>query len=48
MTSGPVLNGVDIHTTSKLLGHTGLSHTIRYLRASKELNKKAVERFAGD
>jgi integrase/recombinase XerD len=38
-----VLNGADIHTTSKLLGHAGLSHTVRYVRASKELNKKAVE-----
>ena len=34
--------GTDIYTTSKLLGHTSLKHTERYVRESKKLKEEAV------
>jgi integrase/recombinase XerD len=36
-------NGTDIYTTSQLLGHASLTHTKRYVRASSEMNQKAVD-----
>jgi site-specific recombinase XerD len=38
-----VFHGADIYTTSQLLGHASLTHTKRYLRASREMNQKAVD-----
>ncbi|MEO6731373.1 MAG: tyrosine-type recombinase/integrase [Ferruginibacter sp.] len=40
--SNLVFNGADIYTTSKLLGHTSLKHTERYLRESCKLKEQAV------
>jgi integrase len=42
-----IYNGVDIHTTSMLLQHTSLKHTQRYVRASEEMNRKAVDKLPG-
>jgi integrase/recombinase XerD len=38
-----IYNKTDIFTASQLLGHASLSHTKRYVRASNELNQKAVD-----
>lgn len=38
-----IYNGTDIYTTSQLLGHESLAHTKRYVRASREMNQKAVD-----
>lgn len=35
--------GAEIYTVSKQLGHVGISHTLRYVRESKELKQKAVD-----
>ncbi|HTB52661.1 MAG TPA: tyrosine-type recombinase/integrase [Ferruginibacter sp.] len=37
--------GTDIYTTSKLLGHTSLKHTERYVRESQKLKMQAVNNF---
>ncbi|HSZ86667.1 MAG TPA: tyrosine-type recombinase/integrase [Puia sp.] len=37
-----IFHGTDIFTTSKLLGHSNLSETKRYVRQSDELKKQAV------
>lgn len=39
-----VSNGVDISIASKLLGHTSLAHTQRYVRISEKLKKEAIEK----
>ena len=38
-----IYNKTDIFTTSQLLGHASLAHTKRYVRASNEMNQKAVD-----
>lgn len=38
-------NGVDIYTTAKLLGHSSLKHTERYVRESNKQKEEAVNRF---
>jgi integrase/recombinase XerD len=38
-----IYNKVDIHTASKLLGHSSLTHTHRYIRESLKLNQDAVD-----
>lgn len=40
-----VSNGVDISIASKLLGHTSLAHTQRYVRVSETLKKEAIEKI---
>ncbi len=42
-----IFNKVDIHTASKLLGHTSLTHTQRYVHESLKLNKDAVNSLPG-
>jgi site-specific recombinase XerD len=37
--------GTDIYTASKLLGHTSLKHTARYVRESNRLKEQAVNNF---
>jgi len=37
-----VANGVDISTTARLLGHTSLKHTMRYVRTSETLKLEAI------
>lgn len=36
-------NGTDIYIASQLLGHQSLAHTKRYVRASREMNQRAVD-----
>jgi site-specific recombinase XerD len=36
-------NGVDLFTVSKLLGHSQITTTLKYLRMTSALNKKAIE-----
>lgn len=36
-------NGAEIHTVSELLGHTNISTTLRYAKATDSLKKSAVE-----
>jgi integrase/recombinase XerD len=38
-----IYSGTDIFTASILLGHSSLTHTKKYLRASSEMNQKAVD-----
>ena len=38
-----IYNKTDIFTASQLLGHASLAHTKRYVRASNEMNQKAVD-----
>lgn len=40
-----IFNDVDVLTTSKLLGHTSLKHTERYVAASNEMKQKAVDKI---
>ncbi|MEO8852586.1 MAG: site-specific integrase [Ginsengibacter sp.] len=40
-----IFNGVDLLTTSKLLGHTSLKHTQRYVDAAKEMKEKATDKI---
>ena len=40
-----ILNGVDIVTTSKLLGHATLTHTNRYVNSAAELKQKATDKI---
>ncbi|MEO5649040.1 MAG: site-specific integrase, partial [Ginsengibacter sp.] len=35
-----IFNGVDLLTTSKLLGHTSLKHTQRYVNSAREMKEK--------
>ncbi len=37
-----IAHGADIHTTSKLLGHSSLTYTQRYVRESNKLKEAAV------
>ncbi len=38
-----IFNGTDILTTSKLLGHTSLKHTMRYVDSADQLKRNAVD-----
>lgn len=38
-----IFNDVDVLTTSKLLGHTSMKHTQRYVEASKEMKQRATD-----
>ena len=38
-----IYNKTDIFTASQLLGHASLAHAKRYVRASNEMNQKAVD-----
>ena len=40
-----IFNEVDVYTTSKLLGHTSLKHTQRYVDTAQELKIKAVNKI---
>jgi integrase/recombinase XerD len=40
-----IANDVDVLLTSKLLGHTSLTHTLRYVRVVEEQKVKAVNRI---
>lgn len=40
-----ILSGVDLFTTSKLLGHSSTKHTLRYIRPSEELKNIAIEKL---
>lgn len=40
--SNLVANGVDISVTARLLGHTSLKHTMRYVRTSETLKQNAI------
>lgn len=40
-----ILNEVDILTTSKLLGHTSMKHTQRYVKASDEMKQRATDKL---
>jgi site-specific recombinase XerD len=43
-----IFNGVDLLTTSKLLGHTSLKHTQRYVDSAKEMKEKATDKVNFD
>lgn len=40
-----IYSGTDIFTASQLLGHASLTHTKRYVRASREMNQNAVDKL---
>lgn len=40
-----IATGADIYTTSKLLGHTSLKHTTRYVRDNTKIKQEAVNKF---
>jgi integrase len=40
-----IFNDVDVLTASKLLGHTSLKHTQRYVKASEEMKQLATDRI---
>jgi integrase/recombinase XerD len=40
-----ILNDVDVLTTSKLMGHTTLKHTQRYVKAADEMKQKATSKI---
>lgn len=40
-----IFNGVDVLTASKLLGHTSLKHTQRYVKASLEMKEEATNKI---
>lgn len=40
-----ILSGVDLFTTSKLLGHSSTKHTMRYIRPSEELKSTAIDKL---
>jgi len=40
-----MFNNVDVLTTSKLLGHTSMKHTQRYVRASQEMKQTATDKL---
>ncbi len=40
-----IFNDVDVLTASKLLGHTSLKHTQRYVTASEEMKQTAVDKL---
>lgn len=40
-----IYNEVDVLTTSKLLGHTSMKHTQRYVKASNEMKQVATDRI---
>lgn len=40
-----ILNDVDVLTASKLLGHTSMKHTQRYVRASEEMKQAATNKI---
>jgi integrase/recombinase XerD len=43
-----IFNEVDVLTASKLLGHTSLKHTQRYVAASEEMKQNAVDKINFD
>ncbi len=43
-----IYNDVDILTTSKLLGHTSMKHTQRYVKASQEMKEAATDKVNFD
>jgi site-specific recombinase XerD len=43
--SNLIYNGVDILTVSKLLGHTSMKHTQRYVDASNEMKQNATDKI---
>lgn len=43
-----IFNNVDILTTSKLLGHTSMKHTQRYVKASEEMKQTATDKLNFD
>ncbi len=43
--SNLIFNDVDVLTTSKLLGHTSMKHTQRYVRIVDEMKEKATNRI---
>jgi len=40
-----IFNGSDVLTASKLLGHTSLKHTQRYVKASQEMKEEATNKI---
>jgi integrase len=40
-----ILNKVDLLTTAKLMGHTTTKHTIRYVKASEEMQRTGTEKI---
>ena len=40
-----IMSGVDLFTTSKLLGHSSTKHTMRYIRPSEELKSTAIDKL---
>ena len=43
-----IFNDVDVLTASKLLGHTSMKHTQRYVKASQEMKEKATDKVNFD
>jgi integrase len=43
-----IFNDVDVLTASKLLGHTSMKHTQRYVRASEEMKQLATDKINFD
>jgi len=42
-----VFHGADVFVTSKLLGHTSMKHTQRYVRAAEEMKRDAINKLPG-
>lgn len=40
-----IFNDVDVFTTSKLLGHTSMKHTQRYVKAAEEIKRAATDKI---
>jgi len=40
-----IFNDVDVLTASKLLGHTSMKHTQRYVKASEEMKQRATDKL---
>jgi site-specific recombinase XerD len=40
-----LVHGADVFVTSKLLGHTSLKHTQRYVRAAEEMKRDALNKL---
>ena len=43
-----IYNDVDVLTASKLLGHTSMKHTQRYVKASQEMKEAATDKLNFD